>query len=43
MWTIFYQGAFIHGYCAETNCRVDGRAFRTLLGAKRFITARRNG
>lgn len=42
MWTILYKGAFIHGYCAEANCRVDGRVFRTLLGAKRFVT-RRNG
>lgn len=47
MWTLNYKGLYINGYCDRDECVVvwahggevlPGYKFKTLLGAKRFIT-----
>jgi hypothetical protein len=47
MWTLNYKGLYINGYSDRTECGVvwahggevlPGHKFKTLLGAKRFIT-----
>lgn len=49
MFTIYYNGMYIHGYCDKSNCRVTdetgkfvGITFKSILAAKQAITKARN-